>query len=64
MWIKTCTGEWLNSDHIKSIGTMGTDTVAAVVDTNHAVYISRTKDIRREIIEAIVSNATTMEVDE
>ena len=55
MWIKTCDGEYLNTDYVVKFGTHGTDTYALVVGEKTKTMIARDKDARDEIVLATIN---------
>lgn len=62
MWIKTCDGEYVNTDWISSLCTRGNDTYAYVGESTIKTMISRTEDLRATIAQNIISGTKIMEV--
>ena len=62
MWIKTCEGEFLNSDYIDSIKLIGVGTYARVNGNTTFTTIDHTSDVRHEIVNAIVTGVEFVEV--
>ena len=63
MWIKTCDGEYVNTDWISSFYTNGSDTFAYVGESTIKTMVSRTEDLRSTIIQNIISGTKIMEVE-
>lgn len=62
MWIKTCDGNYINTDWISSFVTHGGDTYATIGTSTTRTPVSRTEDLRATIIQNIISGTKIMEV--
>ena len=62
MWIKTVSGNFVNSDFVKKIEYEGEHTTIRVVGENSSIIVAYDKDIRATIVQNIISGTKLMEV--